>query len=861
MRYLSSLCAGVIALASIAASAAAAIQTGPAGPPRPLDHQVHGARDGGQRSPAPRGPAPLGPSATPVTGCSASAVANLGPADWVAYLRRVDYACMYFLWSYQPSLASVFSDNHVRAVLAEIDRQLPSYRASNPGDVLELMYYVRIFYYYVGSQHPDFLNRNVAGETQRTLDSFAVHPDLNTFAEVPARVTTEWILAADGASLGHRYLTRLQGVLADFVDPAQKRWGDYYQQINAWAIAAMVSRALRNNEPNMVAAVATNTALIDRLSAVARHGALLKSNPDGTYVINNAIWALGMIVYRTDTGTPANISTPSYGTWKHALYALAALVDYHAYLSAPYLWLVTVIDGYSDCNLSLYRRPVCRAVVAADVERLAFPNRYEMDDGNMVFYTPLSLAEVQVLYHAVKVVRAQFNRVTETVLPLPGDPNRTLNVRVYGSRADYDRFHAFLYGLNTNNGGVYIEQDGTFYTYDRAPGQSLYTLEELFRHEYAHYLVGRWIIPGMWGESASYANNRLVWFDEGFAEFMAGATRSQGVRARRTLIELVAADGANRMTVSEVLNASYGGDFRFYRYSGLFWNFLYDNDPGTMRQILALARDLDTASGRAAFDALIAGLRADPAVETAYQAALDAQIANVATATNPAVTVPPLASLSTGDPALLQTAFRTTRLGYYADCAQVAWRSNARFVCAETLVGPVVPSRDYVDAWQRFDGDLDDIITELAGTSTLNNFDTMSCSLGPISFASYGNGYYAYAAYFCEGPLAPNQSVPLDAVTRALRAFHTTSPGASASCVAGANATQSVCTMWLATSWYTASQSASTLQADLDQRRVVMTNEVYAADPTVDLTCALSGSPYVDAGNHYMASMVSCTVN
>jgi len=105
--------------------------------------------------------------------------------------------------------------------------------------------------------------------------------------------------------------------------------------------------------------------------------------------------------------------------------------------------------------------------------------------------TPVTLATVQNLYHAIKEVAAQFNRITRTIPPLAGDPNGLLTIKIYGSQSDYVTYHPFLTGLNTNNGGIYYEQNGTFYTFDRPPTPGNYTLEELTRHEYAHYLSAR----------------------------------------------------------------------------------------------------------------------------------------------------------------------------------------------------------------------------------------------------------------------------------------------------------------------------------------------------------------------------------
>ncbi len=136
-----------------------------------------------------------------------------------------------------------------------------------------------------------------------------------------------------------------------------------------------------------------------------------------------------------------------------------------------------------------------------DIERRIFPYAYTYDSGAIKVRTGLPRATVDTLYYASKRVKAQFHRVLGTQEPLAGDPNSTLNIVLYASRADYEQYHPILTGMDTNNGGIYIERGATFYTYERrVPQDSTLTLEELFRHEYTHYLNGRYAVPGFFGE-------------------------------------------------------------------------------------------------------------------------------------------------------------------------------------------------------------------------------------------------------------------------------------------------------------------------------------------------------------------------
>ena len=131
------------------------------------------------------------------------------------------------------------------------------------------------------------------------------------------------------------------------------------------------------------------------------------------------------------------------------------------------------------------------------LEEQLFPNTYSFDDGRIQINTPLDEDEAISLYYSIKEVQAQYFRITESLQPVIDDPNHELAFMIYGSKEEYHTWQYFIYGLNSNNGGIYIEQWGRVFTYQRTPEESIYTLDELVRHEYVHYLDGRYMIEEM----------------------------------------------------------------------------------------------------------------------------------------------------------------------------------------------------------------------------------------------------------------------------------------------------------------------------------------------------------------------------
>ncbi|MFF5703583.1 collagenase [Streptomyces sp. NPDC012794] len=389
--------------------------------------------------------------------------------------------------------------------------------------------------------------------------------------------------------------------------------------------------------------------------------------------------------------------------------------------------------------------PKCKA----ELEARLFPYTYTYDKGAIKVRTGLDRATVDQLYYASKQVKSHFHRVLGTEQPLAGDTNATLTVVLYASRADYVEYQPILTGLSTNNGGMYIESTATFYTYQRrVPEDSSLTLEELFRHEYAHYLNGRFAVPGTFGSGAWYSGDRTTAMDEGTAEFFDGATRDDGVAVRKSLVQGVIDDtaaGGPRMSVDQLLHATYSGDgFRFYDYAGTFFEYLWRDRPSELQAMYRYLRSNDVTG----FDAWRNRLGADAAVQRGYDTFLDEQIAKVGDLYVPRTVFQPTGTL-THDTADQVRSALSAASGTAAQCADTgATGANRRFVCTgqltATLRDTAAPDLVFQDMSAATDGRL---IERALGSGT--NFQDMNCWFGPTAIA----GSAGTSAYTCEGPL------------------------------------------------------------------------------------------------------------
>lgn len=296
---------------------------------------------------------------------------------------------------------------------------------------------------------------------------------------------------------------------------------------------------------------------------------------------------------------------------------LDSCLEIYPYLSIQYFDAVDFISYYFNGKL------VDGTVL--DINKIReegkshyLPNVYTFEDSSMVIRTgdKVTKEKVQRLYWASKEVKAQFHRVIGNDNELEkGNPDDVLTMVLYNSPKEY-KLNQPLYGYSTDNGGMYIEGDGTFFTYERTPEESIFSLEELFRHEYCHYLQGRYMVPGMWGTGDFYQGKdwRLTWFEEGSAEFFAGSTRDEDVLPRKSQVSGLSTDPSERFSTDKLLHSKYGS-WDFYYYGFAFCDYMYNNRLDIFNNLV----DNIISNNVSGYDSYIETLSKNATVDQGYQ--------------------------------------------------------------------------------------------------------------------------------------------------------------------------------------------------------------------------------------------------
>ncbi|GGE83607.1 collagenase ColA [Priestia taiwanensis] len=337
-----------------------------------------------------------------------------------------------------------------------------------------------------------------------------------------------------------------------------------------------------------------------------------KVTSDNSWLINNGIYYAGSLgKFHSSPNKGLEVVTEAMNTYPRLSEAYFVAVEQ-----------ITTNYGGKDYNGNV----IDLNKIREEGKQHYLPKTYTFDDGEIVFRTGDKVTEEKIkrLYWAAKEVKAQYHRVIGNDKALePGNADDVLTVVLYNSPDEY-QLNRQLYGYETNNGGIYIEEEGSFFTYERTPEQSIYSLEELFRHEYTHYLQARFEVPGLFGSGAMYQDERLTWFQEGNAELFAGSTRTDGIVPRSSIISGLSHNPAERYSAERTLFARYGASFDFYNYSFALQSYMYTHRFTTLDKIQDLIRANDVKN----YDVYRDTLSKDQQLNKDYQAYMQYLIDN-----------------------------------------------------------------------------------------------------------------------------------------------------------------------------------------------------------------------------------------
>lgn len=427
-------------------------------------------------------------------------------------------SCLYGLFNKSLTGTSVFSDESILTIVNAINTHLVDYTGTDEASAAELEKLV----IYLRAMHWAEWGNNRAMPTgyqsalEQAFDQYFSGEHFATFngdgtRNFMVRYELLVLLRSSGTD-SIPYIAQLSDAILGYAKTANRddNWGVYYEENGFTQLLTHIFNASENQGAALEQAVLNTPSIIDNLKAFVE--------VEGTWLVGHTReYQWGDTVnelarFLRFGGTIAETVRPS-------VQAILTNYSYQGAGSLGWLKAQSAVTFYDAENCSLYG-DACDF----DLESTILAGNHVCSSTlKLRFQPPIAnenLAEIcQTLSQQENEFHQLFKTTTDT--PVADDNNTDLEVVIFSSYNDYDNFAGNFFGINTNNGGMYLEGDPWVegnqarFIAHQATWLSEFAVWNL-EHEYVHYLDGRF---NKWGNFSEQDANS-VWWGEGLAEYL-----------------------------------------------------------------------------------------------------------------------------------------------------------------------------------------------------------------------------------------------------------------------------------------------------------------------------------------------------
>ncbi|MHA7634194.1 M9 family metallopeptidase [Corallococcus sp. M7] len=543
--------------------------------------------------------------------CEPAAFASASGGELVSLVKGSEEGCLNSLFYVTaPQSGQIFNESKMVTLSNALTVSAWQYVGNNSARTLQLILFLRAGYFvqFYQSGTVGGYGAPLRDAIRPALAAFVANPHFTDVNDAHGVVLREFVTLIDSAGETAGQLGTLQGLLDRFNANAEPF---YYMK---GAINGVYQGLYRgHSNADFLAAVQADPSILDSLEAfIPRTEHLLGTS--NQYLTLNAARELARFLRHT--GTLRDLARPK----------VKAVIDNHS-MTGPSagLWMgaAEMVDFYDKAHCAYYgtcdfRRTVeqtvlgithtCGATLRIRAQDLTAPQLTQSCD---------QLATQEADFHDT----LKTNRV-----PVASDNNTSLEVIVFDSSVDYQNYAGVLFGINTNNGGMYLEgnpaasgNQARFISYEAEWLRPAFEVWNL-RHEYVHYLDGRFNMKGDFNLSISQPT---VWWIEGLAEY---------ISKKNDNASAVTQGKTQAFQLSEVLRNDYNSSTdRVYAWGYLATRFMFERHPAQVGTFLEQFRTGNYTAYRQSLDAL----------GTANDVEFHQWIDCVARVTDPGLCVPP----------------------------------------------------------------------------------------------------------------------------------------------------------------------------------------------------------------------------
>ena len=508
--------------------------------------------------------------------CDRQIFADATGAALVNLVKTSTVLCVNNLFKTPAAQANaIFKESQMVTIANAFNTSAASYNATNADSTLQLVLFLRAGYYVQYSQPAAVGTYGTSLKTamRSAMDAFANNGNFLTVSDAHGEILSEFVTMVDSANENARYLDSVVKRLLVNYKPTHNNF--------KWM------RSATNNVFNILymghyradfqALVQSDSSIVDTLYNFADANFNLLGGTYG-YLVANAGWELGRFLqYANTTGVKTLAKSRS-----KQLLDRSNVVGTTA---AMWVGVGQFVDYYDKANCSYYN--LCDFAQRMDTQVLTIS--HSCSPTLRLRAQSLTPAQLQEACTSVGAEETKFhNEVASGKVPVANDNNTQLEMVIYSDSKNYKLYAGAMYGIGTNNGGMYLEgnpsvagNQARFLAYQAEwlmPNFEIWNLT----HEYIHYLDGRF---NMFGDFTASTAPVDIWWIEGFAEYMSYSFRQLNYEGANTQA------AAATYNLSEIFKNTYNSDqTRIYNWGYLAVRYMFEKQRSKVSSLLGYFR-------------------------------------------------------------------------------------------------------------------------------------------------------------------------------------------------------------------------------------------------------------------------------
>ena len=505
--------------------------------------------------------------------CDPNAFQSLSGSALVASVKAATPDCINQLFGLTGTAAYyTFREAQMVTVANALNASAASYDGTNSGSTLQLVLFLRAGYYvqYYAPSTVGAYGAPLKSAVVPALDAFYNNGNFGLVNDAHGETLSEYVTLIDSAGENAHMLPAIKRLLSNY----NSSWnGSYWMKAAVNNVFTVMFRGHQNADFRTL--VQSDNSIVDALYGFANNNFALLGT-DNDYLATNAgreaarfLQYTGTLKSLASSRTKALLDRSSItGTTAPMWVGLGDMVQYYDAANCSY---------YGTCDFS------------ARVSAAALPISYTCSSTLKLRAQSMAASELTWACNRVAGEETYFHtRLATGNKAVGSDNNAALEMVVFNSSKDYGTYAGAIFGIDTNNGGMYLEGDPSaagnqarFIAYEAEWMLPTFDIWNL-THEYIHYLDGRF---DMYGDFTASTAKKTVWWIEGLAEYMSYSYRNLDYTEAQTEA------GKASYALSGVFANDYNsGTTLVYRWGYLAVRYMFEKRPAQVTSILGYFR-------------------------------------------------------------------------------------------------------------------------------------------------------------------------------------------------------------------------------------------------------------------------------